>query len=108
MSKNSRFGILVAAVMALLIAIGMQRAATAQKGEKMLSANQRTLALAEDEVKQLLLLMDTNKNGRISKQEFMAFMEAEFDRLDKDKSGELDPKELTLSKIRPSRPAVGK
>ena len=56
--------------------------------------------LGEDDVKQLLLLMDTNKNGKISKQEFMRFMEAEFERLDKDKSGELDPKELTQSRVR--------
>jgi hypothetical protein len=27
---------------------------------------------------------------RLSKKEFMSFMEAEFDRLDKDKSGELE------------------
>jgi len=47
--------------------------------------------------------MDTN-----SKQEFMSFMEAEFDRLDKDKSGELGPKELTLSRIRAYPPAIGK
>jgi Ca2+-binding EF-hand superfamily protein len=52
--------------------------------------------------------MDTDKNGKISKQEYMEFMAAEFDRLDKDKSGELDVKELTLSKLRVSRPAVGK
>jgi hypothetical protein len=66
-------------------------------------------ALAEDEVKQLLILMDTDKNGKISKQEFMKFMEAEFDRLDKDKSGELDAKELTQSKLRVSHfSAVGK
>jgi Ca2+-binding EF-hand superfamily protein len=39
--------------------------------------------------------MDTDKNGKISKAEFIKFMEAEFDRLDKDKSGELDAKELT-------------
>jgi Ca2+-binding EF-hand superfamily protein len=31
--------------------------------------------------------MDTDKNGKISKQEFTKFMEAEFERLDKDKSG---------------------
>lgn len=67
-----------------------------------------TIALGEDEVKQLLLLMDTDKNGKISKQEFLKFMDAEFERLDKDKSGELDPKELTQSQVRPSRPAVGK
>ena len=48
------------------------------------------------------------KFQKISKQEFMSFMEAEFDRLDKDKSGELDPKELTQSRIRAYRPAIGK
>jgi len=35
--------------------------------------------------------MDTDKNGKISKQEWMKFMEAEFDRLDKNKTGELSP-----------------
>jgi hypothetical protein len=69
---------------------------------------QNSVALGTDEVKQLLTLMDTDKNGKISKTEFMKFMEAEFDRLDKDKSGELDPKELTQSLVRPSRGAVGK
>jgi Ca2+-binding EF-hand superfamily protein len=69
---------------------------------------QRSLALGEDDVKALLLLMYTDKNGKISKQEFMRFMEAEFDRLDRDKSGELDPKELTESRIRAYRPAIGK
>lgn len=65
------------------------------------------IAIGEAEVVQLLLLMDTDKNGKVSKQEFMKFMEAEFDRLDKDKSGELDPKEL-LQMQRPLRPAIGK
>jgi hypothetical protein len=41
---------------------------------------QDKLALGEPEVMQLLLLMDTDKNGKISKQEWMRFMEAEFDR----------------------------
>jgi Ca2+-binding EF-hand superfamily protein len=49
-----------------------------------------------------VLLMDTNKNGKISKQEFMTFMEAEFDRLDTNKSGDLDVKELRRSKLRVS------
>jgi hypothetical protein len=67
------------------------------------------LALGEPEVKQLLLLMDTDKNGKISKQEWMKFMEAEFDRLDKDKSGDLDAKDLTQSKLRVSHfTSVGK
>ena len=45
--------------------------------------------------KQLLLLMDTDKNGKVSKQEFMSYMEAEFARLDINHDGELDVRELT-------------
>jgi len=80
----------------------------AQKVDKSLPKEQRALALGEDEVKQLLLLLDTDKNGKVSRQEFMNFMSAEFDRLDKDKSGELDVKELAQSQVRASRPVVGK
>jgi Ca2+-binding EF-hand superfamily protein len=47
--------------------------------------------------------MDTDKNGKISKEEWMKFMEAEFDRLDKDKSGELDVEEIAQSKLRATR-----
>jgi CRISPR/Cas system-associated endonuclease Cas3-HD len=64
------------------------------------------LALGQEDVRQLLLLMDTDKNGKVSKQEWMNFMEAEFDRLDKDKSGELDVKEIAQSKLRVSHPAT--
>jgi hypothetical protein len=54
-----------------------------------------------------MLLLDTNKNGKISKNESMKFMSAEFDRLDVDKSGELDPHELLQSQVsvRHARPA---
>jgi EF hand len=56
---------------------------------------QAKLALGEGEVKKLFLLMETDSDGKVSKQEFMRFMEAEFDRLDKKKEGKLDVKELT-------------
>lgn len=83
-------------------------AVLAQKVDKSAPKQQRTLALGEDDVKQLVVLMDTDKSGKISRQEFMNFMAAEFDRLDKDKSGELDVKELAQSQLRPARPYVGK
>ena len=54
-------------------------------------------------IKQLLLLIDTDKRGKVSKQEWMKFMEAEFDRLDKAKTGYLDFKELMQSKLRVSQ-----
>ena len=52
------------------------------------------LALASGKAVEILVLMDTDKNGKVSKQEWMKFMEAEFDRLDRNRKGELDPKEL--------------
>jgi len=57
--------------------------------------NQNNVALGETNTKQLLLLKNQDKDGKVSKQEFMSFMEAEFDRLDKKKEGKLDVKELT-------------
>jgi EF hand domain-containing protein len=67
------------------------------------------LALGRGQVKQLLLLISPDKNGKISKQEWMKFIEAEFNRLDKDESGELDVRELvqSQSRIRPFA-SVGK
>jgi len=50
--------------------------------------NQQDKAAVESaNVKELLLLMDTDKSGKISIQEWMKFMEAEFDRHDHDKTG---------------------
>jgi EF-hand domain pair len=60
------------------------------------------IALGEDDVKALLGLMDQDKNGKVSQKEFMKFMKAEFERLDKDHSGELDVKELTAAQIKSS------
>jgi len=60
-------------------------------------ASQDKFAMANENVKQLLLLMDADKSGKISKREWMSFMEAEFNRLDRDGSGELDANELRQS-----------
>ena len=46
---------------------------------------------------QLLVLMETDPAGKVTKAEFMRYMEAEFDKLDKNKDGALDVKELTQS-----------
>jgi hypothetical protein len=59
--------------------------------------SQDKLALGDEDVKQLFMLINTAKAGKISKKEWMDFMEAEFERLDKHKNGELDVKELAQS-----------
>jgi len=90
----TRRGVLLALVGATSAVVG---AAFAQRAS--VPKPQDKTALAEANAKELLLLMDTDKTGKISKQEWMKFMEAEFDRLDKNKKGELDSEELMQSRV---------
>jgi hypothetical protein len=94
---------------AALFAVGsLLESAMAQEKQNVPKVQDK-VALSADEVKQLVLMMDTDKSGKVSKKEFTDFMSAEFDRLDKDKSGELDVRELAQSQFRPSsRPSTGK
>ncbi|HXW13959.1 MAG TPA: EF-hand domain-containing protein [Terriglobia bacterium] len=56
---------------------------------------------AEEYTKKLLSLMDTDQNGKVSKQEFMNFMSKEFDRLDTNHDGQLDVNELAKLQVHP-------
>jgi hypothetical protein len=91
---------LIVSVIAALFLVGI---AAAQNGDQMPPRSEKRSAIiaGENAAKQLLLLMDTDKSGKVSKQEWMTFMEAEFERLDKDKNGELDVRELEKSQVRP-------
>lgn len=98
--------ILLIAPLAAALAIGGARLGTSLIAQEP-SANQiekqkeKNLAAGEREAKQLLLLMDRDQSGKVSKQEFMSFMEAEFQRMDINKDGELDVKELTGFRLVP-------
>lgn len=83
-------------ILALLSAAAALPCFPAQKST---TPKPNTSYLITQKVKELLLLIDTDKNGKISRQEWMNFMAAEFDRLDTDKSGELDPRELSGSRV---------
>lgn len=108
MSKRTNIVLLTAMSVVLVAALAMPGSAIAQTKAAAPKAQDK-LALGEEQAKQLLLLIDTDKKGKISKQEWMKFMEAEFDRLDKDKSGQLDVKELRQSRLRVSSfTSVGK
>jgi hypothetical protein len=86
----------VIVVISALVAVGsIIGTAAAQKDST--PKPQNKLALGEDQVRQLVLLMETDPRGKVSKQQYMKFMEAEFERLDRDKNGELDVKALTHS-----------
>jgi len=51
-------------------------------------------ASADRHTKTLMQMMDKDKSGSVSKDEFLQFMGREFDRLDRDKSGTLEHREL--------------
>jgi hypothetical protein len=88
---------LIIGALVLLAAVTFLGTAAAQKNSA--PRPQDRLAIGEDNVKQLILLMDTDKNGMVSKQDYMRFMEAEFHRLDKSNHGQLDARELNRSTL---------
>ena len=56
--------------------------------------NRHTDALTDASVRRLLRLMDKDKNGTVSKNEFMNYFSERFDRLDVDRNRRLIPDEL--------------
>lgn len=86
----------------LIILVCVAGISSAQKAS--VPRHQDKLVLASDKVKDLLILMDTDKNGKISKHEWMKFMGAEFDRLDPEKTGEIDREEILRSTLAPRHP----
>jgi len=57
------------------------------------------VAAGTTEAMKLLRLMDSDNSGKVSRAEFMAFMNAEFDHLDINHDGKLDLKELKNSQL---------
>jgi len=93
MLRRGNKGLLLGVTSVLIATVGWLGTAEAQKAS--VPKPQDKLALGESEVRQLLALMDADKNGKVSREQYMKFMEAEFERLDKSKKGELDVRELT-------------
>lgn len=88
---------LVVGTTVIVVALTVLGTAAAQKAAA--PKTQDRLTIGEQNVKQLLLLMDTDRDGMVSKAEYMRFMEAEFRRLDKANHGELNALELNQSSL---------
>ena len=85
----------VAAIAVLAAAAGVTSSAMAAEAAKGGAGATYTKAL--------ITKMDVNRDGKLTNAEFMKFVEAEFDYLDKDKSGQLDTSEV-MNKDYFSRP----
>lgn len=94
--------VVLALWLAALFALESVRRASLAQDTASVPKPQDNLSLGEEDARQLMLLIGPNKDGKITKQAWMKFMGAEFDRLDKDKSGTLDEKELAESRLRVS------
>ena len=88
-------------VLTVLAATGaMTGTARAQKEPVQKPRDQ--FAQGQDQVKQLLVLASTDKNGKVSKEDFIKFVETEVDRLNLDeKSGALDTTHLVQPILHP-------
>jgi Ca2+-binding EF-hand superfamily protein len=58
-----------------------------------------TNATAQAQIRQLLLLMDKDKNGAVSKDEFMEYMSQTFDRVDVNKNSQLEHDNLSNARF---------
>ena len=97
MRKRTNYVWFIGVIAVLVATLTLFGNAAAQKAS--VPKPQNKLAMGEDDVRHLLPLMDADKKGMVSKQEYMRYMEAEFERLDKNKVGRLDVKELTRSNL---------
>lgn len=93
----------VLVISALFIVGALIGTAGAQERDMPAPSEPRSVVIArENMAKQLLLLMDRNKDGKVSKAEWMSFMEAEFDRLDTNHDGFVDAKDMEKGQLQPS------
>jgi len=95
----SRRSLLLAGLLMASMWAGGTLASTSLAQKASVPKQPDAVAMASEKAKEILAMMDTDKNGKVSKQEWMKFMAAEFDRLDRENKGEVDPKELVQSAV---------
>jgi uncharacterized membrane protein YdfJ with MMPL/SSD domain len=103
MAKRPKIVWIVLVIAAMFVVGALVRSAMAQEHDMPPASENRSVAIARERAaKQLLLLMDRNKDGKVSKEEWMSFMGAEFDRLDTNHDGFVDAKDMEKSQVQPS------
>jgi len=106
MRRQTKLGLIVLLMVTLFTIGRMVRPAFARDRATAPETQGRQL-LTGDELKLLFVLMDTDKNGKVSKQEWMTFMGTVFETLDQKKKGELDANDLAQLRFRKSAFSTG-
>ena len=90
-----------ASIVAIFIASALTvQTAQAQKSETPIPTRQTDTATAvQPQVEQLLLVIGENQHGQVSKEEFLQLMQAAFDKIDKDASGQVKCTDLEKSGV---------
>jgi len=93
-----KLGLIVFVIAPIVVAVCALQQSAAQNSPSQTSTSAQEKG--EYDTVQLLKLMDKDRNGKVSRAEFLKFMNAEFDRLDVNKDGELDVNELVEMHVR--------
>ncbi len=99
----------VAALITILAAVPVQAqragssAVSRPHSQAAFAASKRALAAGEESTRRLIRLMDKDKNGVVSKEEFLEFMSKEFDRLDVNRNEQLERREMMRAMCRGGR-----
>jgi len=102
MSHQNIMRFTICACAALLAVAAVSQTAVAQRMDIPTVANPQTqTAMADEQTKQILLLMKNDQNGRISERDFMKFMRSEFRKLNTSQPVQAD----TLDTVDTNEPA---
>jgi hypothetical protein len=94
------------AILTVLLAAGIFLTTAAAQKASVPRAQDR-LTMGEEPTKELLQVISANGRDVVTKQEYMKFAEAEFDRLDKEKAGAVNVRLFSQTTVASSR-YVGK
>ena len=96
-------GVLSVATLITFLTVIPVQAQCAGSSPAVFAASNRAFAAGEESTRRLMRLMDKDKNGVVSKEEFLQFMSKEFDRLDVNRNEQLERREMMHAMCRGGR-----
>lgn len=104
---KTRLAVAASFAVAMTLGAGSTVGTAWARGENLSQPHAPAVA-GEEQVKQLILLLDqtSQRNGTVSKEDLMKFVSAEFDRLEHDRSGDVDVRDVDTPAAREGQPVT--